>query len=170
MISYIQLLEKVKEFYALHKQTIRFESDFVEQMGIYSNKNDKYPLVFMSYDNKTMTHNTSIYTFVIHIWDLIQADRKNINTIVSDCDLIATDLWNFLWQNEDWEYNILGGPVITPLNNGLLDYAAGVRMQLTIEMNNYCIKDIPLTETFFIIDDFGDILSTDEGDNLIWLP
>jgi hypothetical protein len=171
MISYIQLIEKIKEFYRQHKQVIRFEADFIDQMGSYSQVDDKFPFVYMSYDNKTMTPNTSIYNFVIHVWDLTQADRSNINTILSDCDLIATDLWNFLWQNEEWEYNILGTPTITPMNNGLLDSAAGVRMLIRIEMNNYCIKDIPLQpETFYIIDEEGDIIITNEGDNLIWFP
>jgi hypothetical protein len=52
-------------------------------------------------------------------------DRANITTILSDTQQILQDLYLEFTFSDDYDFDIDGQPTFIPLNNDLLDYAAG---------------------------------------------
>jgi hypothetical protein len=174
MISYNQLIKKVKVFCDNHMQIKRFGADFPEQMPNFATKTEEFPIVYMSLVGKRIEENTSYFTVDIWSWDIIQKDRENINTVLSDTDLILTDLYTYFTDGNDLSIDILTVPDITPLNNGLLDYTAGAVMRVEFEIGRYCYENIPFksetpTETFYIIDENNNIFVDENGNRLVWI-
>lgn len=146
MISYQSLINKIIDFYDNHLQVKKVGSDFREQLENFATKDEKYPLVYIcpvdalpSEMGFTTEINLEIYCF-----DIIQKDRANINVILSDCHLILNDLYNWFMNSNDYSFDIVGQPTMTPLNNDLLDYAAGWVMTVTCSINNYTDCQVPL--------------------------
>jgi hypothetical protein len=143
MISYIQLIDKIKEFCNCHEQVKRFGADFTEQMSNFATSSTEFPIVFVAPVNKTVTTDVSTFTVDIYSWDIIVEDRSNINTCLSDTDLILTDIHNYFKNGDDYTIDITNQPLISPLNNGLLDYTVGNVMRIDFEISNYCVQAIP---------------------------
>ena len=83
-------------------------------------------------------------SFVIYCVDISQKGRENLNTIVSDCHLMLTDLYGYFAQGDDTTVDVIGNPVQTPLNNLDMDYVAGWMMTITFEVDGYCVNAIPM--------------------------
>jgi len=143
MRSYIGVLNKIESFCNNHAMVKRFGADFVEQMGNIASQSTEYPFVYVAPVSKSLGENAHQFTIDIYCWDLIQEDRANINTCLSDTDLILTDIWTDFAYGDDYTVNVIGQPFISPLNNGLLDYTVGNVMRLNIEVDTYCASDIP---------------------------
>ena len=62
---------------------------------------------------------------------------------MSDTQLILNDIYLDLQTGTDWTIDVTGASM-TPLNNDLLDYAAGFVMTLDIEVETYCVTDLPI--------------------------
>ncbi len=172
MISYNQLIKKVEVFCNNHMQIKRFGADFAEQMGNFATKTEQYPIVFMAPVSKRIEENTSYFVVDVWAWDILQKDRENINTVLSDTDLILTDLYTYFTDGNDLSIDILTVPDITPLNNGLLDYTAGCVMRVEFEIGRYCYENIPFKpsgETFYIIDENNNIFVDENGNRLVWI-
>lgn len=145
MTSYITLLNKLEAFCNAHYMVEKFGADFKEQMSNFATIDEKYPIVFVVPVSSLSLENTVQYSVEIYCFDIIQKNRANINNIISDTDLILNDLYlEFAW-GDDLDVNILGDPSRTPLNNDLLDYAAGHMMAVTFEVSNYTECQIPLS-------------------------
>lgn len=142
--SYIKLKSKVQDFCNQHLQVKKFGGDFVSEINNFATKDEKYPIIFMSPISQILGQNTSVFEIDLYCLDLIQNDRENINTIVSDTNLILNDFWIYVRDGQDYSIDILGIPNLTPLNNQLLDYAAGWVGRFQIEVDNYCILELPL--------------------------
>jgi hypothetical protein len=54
------------------------------------------------------------------------------------------DLINYFNFSDDYSFDIVGSPSITPLNNQLLDYAAGWVMNLDVDISNWTNCQVPL--------------------------
>jgi hypothetical protein len=80
----------------------------------------------------------------VYCLDIIQKDRANITVILSDCHQILVDLINYFNFSNDYSFDIVGSPSITPLNNQLLDYAAGWVMNLDVDISNWTNCQVPL--------------------------
>jgi hypothetical protein len=80
----------------------------------------------------------------VYCLDIIQKDRANITVILSDCHQILVDLINYFNFGNDYSFDIVGSPSITPLNNQLLDYAAGWVMTLDVDISNWTNCQVPL--------------------------
>lgn len=143
MISFIQLIDKIKAFAECHEQIKRFGSDFEEQLPNFATEDESFPIVFLVPISKTPLENTNIFTVDIYCYDLIQKGRENIMTCYSDTDLILTDIFRFIKYGSDYSYDVLNTPNITPINNGILDYAVGNVLRLDIEIGTYCPDVIP---------------------------
>lgn len=174
MISYNQLIKKVETFCNNHRQIKRFGADFSEQMGNFATRSEEYPIVFMAPVSKRVEENVGYFVVDIWCWDIIQKDRANINTVISDTDLILTDLVTYFVDGSDLSVDIITTPEIIHLNNGLLDYTAGCTMRVEFEIGTYCYENIPFktdepVETFNIIDENNNPLVTENGDNLVWI-
>lgn len=143
MNSYIGLLNKMEQFCNQHPMVKRFGADFIEQMPNFASNDTTWPIVFVAPVSKSLGEFTHTFTIDVYCWDLIQEDRANINTCLSDTDLILTDIWTSFFSGDDYTINVIGTPFISPLNNGLLDYTVGNVMRLNIEVDTYCANDIP---------------------------
>lgn len=144
MTSYIQLLNKIEAFCLAHKQIQKYGGEFREQMPNFSTKDTKYPMVFVSPSNGAPLYDTNEITLDIYCVDIIQKGRENLNTIVSDCHLILTDLYIYFSQGSDLTIDVLGTPSQTPLNNLDLDYVAGWMMTITFQVEGWCVAAIPM--------------------------
>jgi hypothetical protein len=144
MTSYIALINKIEGFYNNHLQVQKVGSDFIEQLPNFATQDEKYPLVFIAPIVASPTENTNTVSLEIYCLDIIQKDRANINVILSDCHQILIDLVNYFTFSDDHDFDILGSASLTPLNNQLLDYAAGWVMSIDIEMSNWTDCQVPL--------------------------
>ena len=144
MISLQSTINKVEAFYNSHLQVKKVGSDFKEQMTNFATKDEKYPIVFIVPVSVSNTENTNIFTLDIYCFDIIQKDRANIITILSDTHQILMDLYNYFTFSNDLSMDVSGIPSFTALNNDLLDYAAGYVMTITLEVDNWTDCDVPL--------------------------
>ena len=169
MISYIQLINKLKTFFESNMFVQRFESDFLEQFDNYSGQNEKYPMVFMSLDSSSTTDYLGEFTIQLHCLDVIQKDRANINNIISDTQLILQDLYRYLKDGDDTSIYVESSANYTPLNNAFCDYLAGNVMTLSIEVETQSLCELPLEDENLtgIWDGENDIL-TGNGNLLIY--
>jgi hypothetical protein len=113
-------------------------------MTNFATKDEKYPIVFIVPVSVSNTENTNIFTLDIYCFDIIQKDRANIITILSDTHQILMDLYNYFTFSNDLSMDVSGIPSFTALNNDLLDYAAGYVMTITLEVDNWTDCDVPL--------------------------
>lgn len=144
MTSYKILIDKIEAFYDTHLQVKKFGSDFLEQLPNFATKNEKYPIVYVSPVSGGFADYTKTLTVEVRCLDIIQKDRANINTILSDTHLILNDLLLHLNLGDDATFDVVSSSV-TPLNNDLLDYAAGWLLTLEVVSDSYCVEDIPTT-------------------------
>jgi len=144
MTSYISLLNKIEAFCNAHLQIKKYKGEFKEQMPNFSTINEKYPIVFIvpTLDSETLELNQ--FTLDIYCVDIIQKDRANLNTIVSDCHLILKDLYLYFKDGSDLSVDVIADPTMTPLNNFDLDYVAGWVMTITFEVEGYSVCAIPM--------------------------
>jgi hypothetical protein len=90
------------------------------------------------------TENTSEFNFDVYCFDIIQKDRANIITILSDTQQILNDLYIYYMDSNDYSFDVIGLPSFQALNNDLLDYAAGYVMNITLTVNDWTDCAVPL--------------------------
>jgi len=144
MTSYQGLLNKLETFFNNHLQVKKFGGEFREQMPNFSTLDERYPLVYVVPTSETSGMNTNVFTLDIYCVDIIQKDRANINTILSDCQLILNDLYLYYTDGTDLSVTILTDPTMTPVNNFDLDYVAGWFGTFTFEVDQYSVCAIPI--------------------------
>jgi hypothetical protein len=146
MTSYQALINEITDFYNNHVQVQKVGSDFQEQMPNFATKNEKYPIVFIVPVSALATENTNDFVLDIFCFDIIQKDRTNINVILSDCQQILYDLFTYFINSTNYNFDFVDAPTFTPLNNDLLDYAAGWVMSATFCVNNWTDCAVPLKQ------------------------
>jgi hypothetical protein len=144
MTSYITLLSKIEQFCNAHLQIKKYGGEFREQMPNFSTKNEKYPVVFVEPVSDLEDLNTNQFSINVYCVDIIQKDRANLNTIVSDCQLILKDMYVYYTNDMDAELDVVGTSTMTPINNFDLDYVAGWVMSITFEVSTYGPCEIPM--------------------------
>ena len=144
MTSYQALINKIESFYNSHLQVKKVGSDFSEQMPNFATKDEKYPIVFISPITAIASQNTNTISLEITCLDIIQKDRANITVILSDCHQILVDLVNYFNFSDDYSFDVIGSPAIAPLNNQILDYAAGWVMTLDVDISNWTDCQVPI--------------------------
>jgi hypothetical protein len=144
MTSYQALINKIEAFYNDHLQVKKVGSDFNEQLPNFATKDERYPLVFITPIVASTTMDVNSISLEVYCLDIIQKDRANITVILSDCHQILVDLINYFNFSNDYSFDIVGSPSITPLNNQLLDYAAGWVMNLDVDISNWTNCQVPL--------------------------
>lgn len=144
MTSYQALINKIEAFYNDHLQVKKVGSDFNEQLPNFATKDERYPLVFITPIVASTTMDVNTISLEVYCLDIIQKDRANITVILSDCHQILVDLINYFNFSNDYSFDIVGSPSITPLNNQLLDYAAGWVMSLDVDISNWTNCQVPL--------------------------
>jgi len=149
MISYQSIVDKIIAFYNNHLQVKKVGSDFKEQMGNFATADEKYPLVYVVPTGVTPYENVTIFNLEIYCFDIIQMDRANITTILSDTQQILQDLYLEFTFSDDYDFDIDGQPTFIPLNNDLLDYAAGWQMNISIVIKSWTNCQIPKIYTAY---------------------
>lgn len=144
MTSYQALINHIQSFYNDHLQVKKVGSDFNEQLPNFATKDERYPLVFITPIVASTTMDVNTISLEVYCLDIIQKDRANITVILSDCHQILVDLINYFNFSDDYSFDIVGSPSITPLNNQLLDYAAGWVMTLDVDISNWTNCQVPL--------------------------
>ena len=144
MTSYITLLSKIEQFCNAHLQIKKYGGEFREQMPNFSTKDEKYPVVFVEPVSDLEDLNTNQFSINVYCVDIIQKDRANLNTIVSDCQLILKDMYVYYINDMDAQLDVVGTSTMTPINNFDLDYVAGWVMSITFEVNTYGPCEIPM--------------------------
>jgi hypothetical protein len=144
MTSYYALLNKLETFFNNHLQVKKFGGEFREQMPNFSTMDERYPLVYVVPTSEISGMNTNVFTLDVYCVDIIQKDRANINTILSDTQLILNDLYLYYTDGTDLSVTVLTDPTMTPLNNFDLDYVAGWVGTFTFEVDQYSVCAIPV--------------------------
>ena len=144
MTSYITLLSKIEQFCNAHLQIKKYGGEFREQMPNFSTQNEKYPIVFVEPVSDLEDLNTNQFSINVYCVDIIQKDRVNINTIVSDCQLILKDMYVYYINDMDAQLDVVGTSTMTPVNNFDSDYVAGWVMSITFEVSTYGACEIPM--------------------------
>jgi hypothetical protein len=144
MTSYIKILQKLDAFCNAHLQIKKFMGEFREQMPNFSTLDERYPVVFATPVSDSEDLNTNQFTLEIYCVDIIQKDRANINTIVSDCHLILKDMFIYYRDDNDLDLDVVGTASISFVNNFDLDYVAGAVMTITFEVAGYGSCEIPM--------------------------
>lgn len=170
MTSYISLLQKIEDFCNNHIQIKKFKGEFKEQMPNFSTQDERYPVVFVSPLSDTEALETNQFTLEVYCVDIIQKDRANINTILSDCHLILKDFYLYFSDGDDWTIDVVGEPSLSPVNNFDLDYVAGWVMTITFEVEGYSVCAIPMNPIppFSPECEDADYTITDEDDNILY--
>lgn len=149
----------------------RFGAEALEQIDNFTEKNEKYPLVFMSLQSANTLDYLATFTIELHCLDLIQDDRANINNIWSDTQLILQDLYRYLRDADELPIDVLSGADYDFLNNAFCDYLAGTKLSLTVEVltQSLCELPIELEQEFSpIFLEENNILSGGENTVIVW--
>lgn len=158
-ISYIRLLNAFESFANAHLQVKRFASDFPEQIPNFATKDEKFNILFVSPDSTIFDENANQFTVTVRCFDIIEKDRSNINTILSDTNQILNDVYRWFKDGDIFGIDVIdNAPVSTPINNALLDYAAGWEMQITFTVDTYGICEIPFNDSPVVITEVCDIV------------
>jgi hypothetical protein len=145
MNSLQAITNHIEQFYNNHLQVKKVGSDFKEQLYNFATQDEKYPIVFIVPVSVNPTENTSEFNFDIYCFDIIQKDRANIITILSDTQQILNDLYVYFTYSNDYSFDVIGLPNFQALNNDLLDYAAGYVMNITLTVNDWTDCAVPLS-------------------------
>ena len=146
MTSWITLLNKLETFCNSHIQIEKFGGEFREQMPNWATEDERYPIVYVEPVSTTENLDLSYFNVNIYCLDVIQKDRANINTILSDTHLILRDVYLNFHDGSDMTIDIISDPSMSPLNNLDLDYVAGWSMNVTFEVGGSTECEIPLEE------------------------
>ena len=170
MTSYIKILQKLDAFCTAHLQIKKFMGEFREQMPNFSTMDERYPIVFASPISDVEDLNTNQFTLEIYCVDIIQKDRANLNTIVSDCHLILKDLFIYYRDDNDADLDVVGTASISFVNNFDLDYVAGAVMTITFEVAGYGSCEIPMSPITPVTNDCepATLIVRDSDDNVLY--
>ena len=157
-ISYINILQTIESFASAHLQIKKFASDFPAQMPNFATKNEEYPILFVSPTTSIFQENTNRYEIDVYCFDIIQSDRENINTILSDTNLILNDLNRWMLDGDLFGIDNVSTSQCTPIDNSLLDYAAGWVMRMTFETDTYGVCEIPFSDSPVVITEVNNIV------------
>lgn len=157
-ISYIRILQAIESFASAHLQVKKFGSDFPSQMPNFATEDEAYPILFVSPTASIFDENTNTFQIDVYCFDIIQKDRNNINTILSDTNQILNDLDKWLKDGDIAGIDIVTTSTALPLNNALLDYAAGWQMSMVLTTDTYGICEIPFSEVPVVTTEVNNII------------
>jgi len=170
MTSYIKILQKLDAFCTAHLQIKKFMGEFREQMPNFSTMDERYPIVFATPVSDVEDLNTNQFTLEIYCVDIIQKDRANLNTIVSDCHLILKDMFIYYRDDNDTDLDVVGTASISFVNNFDLDYVAGAVMTITFEVAGYGSCEIPMNPIIPVTNECepATLVVKDSDDNILY--
>lgn len=145
MISYAQAISVIETFANNHPQIQKFGVEFKEQMQNIAAEDEKYPMLFVVPVGGTTLENVVELELDIYCMDRLQKDRTNTKFIISDTQLILTDLTIWL-EDIQTDLEVIKAYPQTPINNDLLDYCGGWVMRLRVQVEKVGFCEIPIGE------------------------
>ena len=156
--TWIRTLQLIESFASAHIQVRRFKADFLEQLGNFGTETEEYPILYAvpqaALFQNSLDTQLNRFTITFYSLDVIQKDRANINNVLNNTSLILNDLFKYFKESDIPGIETIENSGLTPVNNYLLDYVAGWRMNLTFEVETYSYCEIPFSfaPTFSIYD------------------
>lgn len=142
MISLFSIVKKIEDYYSTHEQVKKVGFDFVEQLENFATINEKYPIIFISPVSSSLGNDVNNFSLEVRCYDVIQKDRANLLTILSDTHSILNDLSLYGNLGDDNSIDV-SNISLSPVNNAELDYCAGWIMSIDFEVASYCVDDAP---------------------------
>lgn len=145
--TYKYLETVMQNFFLNPARAQRFKMEFEEQMATDSEEEKPFPYVFAAFGGTVENEGVTEFTVDLYCWDLLNEGRTNTVDIISDTHQILRDFYKWLENDGDPYIIVPPMPNIDPLNNGLLDVAAGnVIRGLTFELPSSDPCEIPTAE------------------------
>jgi hypothetical protein len=137
MISFIQVIDVLRTFAQGHLQLHKFDFEFREQMPNLATVNEAYPMLYIVPVGTSNIQFGKEFDLDIYCVDRYKKDRSNVGYVISDTELILSDLSVYL-ENQTVFDSSYGST--TPINNDLLDYVGGhvMRIRVTVEKQALC--------------------------------
>jgi len=148
--SYQSIKDLLYQFANAHLSIERYDMSFFEQLPNFATEGEQtFPLLYAVPQDVTLQENVDEFTFRVYCVDLMQKDRSNETEILNQTLLILRDLNNWLREDLNVPFSLIGDPRATPINNFLMDFTAGWFIDITIEATpdtRDCA--IPFTDNF----------------------
>ena len=93
-MTLFEVIKRLETFCDSHLQVQKFGADFLEQLPNFATQDEKYPVVFVNVPTSaSLNENLNTFSLEVYCLDIIQKDRDNIITILSDTQLILNDIY-----------------------------------------------------------------------------
>lgn len=144
--SLIKLNQLISAFAASHEQIKRYYFEAEDNMSIVTTADQSFPVLYATLvPGSSLGFNQNIFNIRFYCFDIIEKGRENWLTINSDCHLILNDLYRFLVDgNYPFDVQDTEPVPIEWVNDGTLDYVAGLYIDLQIYADTYSDCYIPL--------------------------
>lgn len=140
-----QIVDFITAWGNAHASIKKVGADFVSEMGEILTESERYQALFIALDDGvSLGEGVNTFELEIYCLDIIQKNRANIISVVSDTGLTLNDLFLELsdGENTDFETDLIGE--IERVNNSMLDYLAGSKMRVRITVESYSVCEIPV--------------------------
>lgn len=147
----VQLIKQRVDGYILVQ---RFGCDFEPEMQNFLTSSEKFYSIFVvpEIDTVRLLENVNTYKIRVYCHGVIEADRSNVITCLSDVQLILGDLYRDLKDGGDLGNGIKlvksTDPSITSENNSRLDFLVGCFLPLEFHVLPVTDCDTPKLEDY----------------------
>lgn len=133
-LTYNNTVALLQNMATAHYQINQF--GYGDPSEIDTEKQIMYPLFWVIPIETTIGENTIKHTFDFIVADLVDKDEANELEVLSDSQSILADFVKaFRMGGDDFSYNLVGEPVLTPFTEFLQDDDSGHQMRVTLEFD-----------------------------------
>jgi hypothetical protein len=144
-ISYNQLIDYIEDFSDNHLQLQRFGEGFRADINLISTEENNFPILYVEPLSHSVQNWVQRYRIRIYCLDLLQQDKSNRREILSDCLQILNDLYKYIKNDTDNNFDVSNIPTSLPVQNISIEGVAGWSSEFEILVTiNDNICDIPL--------------------------
>ena len=144
-ISYNQLIDYIENFSDNHLQLQRFGEGFRADINVISTEENNFPILYVEPLSHTMQDWVQRYRIRIYCLDLLQQDKSNRRDILSDCIQILNDLYKYIKNDSQNNFDVTNIPTSLPVQNISIEGVGGwsSEFEILVTLNDKNC-DIPL--------------------------
>lgn len=144
-ISYNQLIDYIENFSDNHLQLQRFGEGFRADINVISTEENNFPILYVEPLSHTMQDWVQRYRIRIYCLDLLQQDKSNRRDILSDCLQILNDLYKYIKNDSQNNFDVTNIPTSLPIQNISIEGIGGwsSEFEILVTLNDKDC-DIPL--------------------------
>ena len=144
-ISYKQLIDYIENFSDNHLQLQRFGEGFRADINVISTEENNFPILYVEPLSHTMQDWVQRYRIRIYCLDLLQQDKSNRRDILSDCIQILNDLYKYIKNDSQNNFDVTNIPTSLPVQNISIEGVGGwsSEFEILVTLNDKNC-DIPL--------------------------